>query len=362
MNDHTDILIAGGGVAGITAAAALARDATLRLLERETHLASHASGRSAAMFLPAYGNGAVRALNEASAEAHHHLDGGVLSPRGLMVIARAGKEDAFADQAARMGLAAIDLAEAQAKLPILRADLIARAGWQAAAWDLDTDLLIQNAARRAKAAGAELRTGAEITGISRANGRWQVTAGAKMFTADILVNASGAWADGLASLAGVAPLGLQPMRRSMAQLPAPEGHDIANWPFTEEITERWYARPAGGRWVVSPSEEDPVPAMDAWADDMVLAEGLARYEDMVTAPVTRVETSWAGLRTFAPDRSLVIGRASDHPAFFWLAGQGGYGFQTAPAAARLTADLIAGRPAELDAATTAALAPARFAA
>ena len=166
--------------------------------------------------------------------------------------------------------------------------------------------------------------------------------------------------DQVAAMAGVRPLGFTPYRRSMARIPAPGGQDVGRWPMMFGPGEDWYAKPDAGALIVSPAEEDLMEPHDAWADDMVLAEGLARYEEMVTEPVTRLLASWAGLRTFAPDRVLVIGPDVGEPSFFWLAGQGGYGFQTCPAASRLAADLIAGRMPELDAGLVAQLDPARF--
>ena len=176
----------------------------------------------------------------------------------------------------------------------------------------------------------------------------------------MIVNAGGAWANQIARMAGAAPLGIQPMRRSMARIPAPGGHDLSKWPMMFGLGETWYAKPDAGALMVSPAEEHAAEPHDAWADDMVLAEGLARYEEMVTEPVTRLITSWAGLRSFSPDRVLVIGRDTVQPEFFWLAGQGGYGFQTSAAASQLAADLIGGRQSELSAACIAALSPARF--
>jgi glycine/D-amino acid oxidase-like deaminating enzyme len=147
----------------------------------------------------------------------------------------------------------------------------------------------------------------------------------------------------------------------MARMPAPGGHDVSGWPMLFGVGESWYAKPDAGAWLVSPAEEGPVDAPhDAFADDMVLAEGIARYQPFVTEEVTRVTSSWAGLRTFAPDRNLVIGHDARDPAFLWNAGQGGYGFQTAPAASALLADLVAGRPSVLDADTIATLSPSRF--
>lgn len=162
-------------------------------------------------------------------------------------------------------------------------------------------------------------------------------------------------------MAGVRPLGFTPLRRSMARIPAPGGHDPARWPMIFGAGEAWYAKPDAGALIVSPAEEDPSHPHDAWPDDMVLAGGLARYEAMMTVPVTRLLASWAGLRTFAPDRVPVIGPDPAEPSFLWLAGQGGYGFQTSPAASLLAADLLAGRHPALDAGTVAALSPRRLA-
>jgi glycine/D-amino acid oxidase-like deaminating enzyme len=190
---------------------------------------------------------------------------------------------------------------------------------------------------------------------------WRIiTATGAAYRAARIVNAAGAWADPVAAMAGVAPLGFTPLRRSMARLPAPGGQDTRSWPMIFGAGESWYAKPDAGALIVSPAEEEPAVPHDAWASDMVIAEGLARYEAMVTEPVTRVLATWAGLRTFSPDRAPVIGFAPGAEGFFWLAGQGGYGFQSAPAAARLAADLILGRAPEIGADLLARLSPLRF--
>jgi D-arginine dehydrogenase len=177
-----------------------------------------------------------------------------------------------------------------------------------------------------------------------------------------MVNAAGAWADTVAEMAGVQRLGLTPLRRSAAILPAPEGHDVRGWPAVCSMAETWYAKPEAGKLMVSPADEDPVEPHDAWADDMVLAEGLDRYAQAVTTPVTRVERTWAGLRTFAPDRTPVVGFDPTAEGFFWLAGQGGYGIQTAPALSRLAAALLKGDDgkAVLPGEVVTALAPGRL--
>ncbi|MWB79813.1 FAD-dependent oxidoreductase [Pseudooceanicola sp. 216_PA32_1] len=358
--NEADFLIVGGGIAGVSAAARLAGTGRVLLLEAEDALAYHASGRSAAMFLEKYGNATVRALNEASADHHAHSDGGVLTPRAMLLVGRPGEEDAFAAEATDFGLDRIEMGQARGMVPILNPLTCNRAAMREDTYDLDTDLLIQNFLRRARAGGAEIRLKTRIDAIRFEGGRWIVRSGDEDFQAATLVNAAGAWADHVAELAGVTRLGIVPRRRSMARIPAPGGHDTRDWPFIDAVGERWYAKPDAGKLIVSPSEEDPTEAHDAWADDMVLAEGLARYEEMVTEPVTRVEHSWAGLRSFAPDRTLVIGRDPGRPEFFWLAGQGGYGFQTAPAASQLAADLLSGRPSELPANVVTALDPKRL--
>lgn len=354
-----DFVVIGGGIAGASAGARLAELGSVCLLEGEPALAYHASGRSAALYEANYGHPVTIALNHASREAHETLDGGLLSPRGLMLLAGPGEEGIFARDAAHMHLHEMSLAEAQALVPILDPAYVTRAAHHEAAWDIDTDRMVQAYARQIRANGV-VRTGARVDAISRGDG-WQVRTASDTITARHLVNAGGAWADSVARLAGIAPLGLTPLRRSMARMPAPGGHDLRAWPMLIGAGETWYAKPDAGAWLVSPAEEDPVSEPhDAFADDMVLAEGIARYQPFVTEEVTRVTSTWAGLRTFAPDRCLVIGPDAADPTFLWTAGQGGYGFQTAPAASQLLADLVAGRTPSLDRTTVAALSPSRF--
>jgi len=354
-----DILIIGGGIAGISAAARLSAFASVLVLEGESHLAHHASGRSAALYEPRYGAAAVVALSLASG-AYFHGTPGLLTPRGLLMLARADQKAEFDRDMPDMDLQAIPVVEAQRMVPILNPGTLAHAAFADHAWDIDTDLMLQGFARLARQNGAQIATGARVTAIARDADLWRVSTAEGTHTARLIVNAAGAWVDAVARLAGVAPLGFTAMRRSMARIPAPGGHDVAGWPMLFGVGETWYAKPDAGALIVSPAEEHPMDPHDAWADDMVLAEGLARYEEMVTEPVTRLISSWAGLRTFSSDRVLVIGRDPAVPDFFWLAGQGGYGFQSAPAASQLAADLIAGRRPALDPDLIARLSPARF--
>ncbi len=356
----TRIVIIGGGIAGLSAAARLSNDADVTLLEGETALAYHASGRSAALIEQNYGAPSVQALNRASVDYLTHENGGVLSPRGLMIVARDHEESAFRADVESLDLSDISVAEAAAMVPVLNTDDIRYAAYHADAQDIDTDQLLQGFARRAKRNGGTIHLDEKVVSITRDNGIWQISTRDAEHHCDLLVNAAGAWADEVAKLAGVAPMGIVPHRRSMARIAAPGGHDVSQWPLFFGVGESWYAKPDAGALLVSPADEDPVEPHDAWADDLTLAEGLARYQEVVTIEVTRPLASWAGLRSFAPDRSLVLGPDPDAPAFIWCAGQGGYGFQTAPAASQLLADLVFDRPSGLSADAINALKPDRF--
>ena len=359
-----DCLIIGGGIAGIGLAAHLGAERSTVVLEMEDAPGRHATGRSAAIFIRNYGNATLRALNGASVEVLSGGGGfaetGFLSPRGELVVAKADEMERFAAYLdGADGLEEIPVAEARRLFPILSDDHVA-AAHEAGAADIDVDRLLQAYLRAARHAGSRLETSAPVSSISRKGDVWRVEAGGETYEAPVLVNAAGAWADTVAGLAGLPPLGIQPYRRSAAILPAPEGMDVSSWPAVVSASEAWYAKPEAGKLLVSPADEDPLEPQDAWPDDMVLAEGLYRFEKATTVSVTRVERSWAGLRSFAPDRTPVAGFSDRADGFLWLAGQGGYGIQTSPALSRLAADLILGRAPALAPAVVAALDPGRF--
>lgn len=354
----TDFIIIGGGVAGTSAGAYLSALGTVLLLEAEPALAYHASGRSAALFEESYGTPSTVALNAASRS--YHIENKLLSPRGLMLVGSAIDADAFAADHAALGLDAMTAAEAKAMVPILKTDHIDRAGYHADAWDLDTDLLIQTYVKTIRKNGGTVTTKAPVSAIEKIAAGWRVTTNTGAHEAAILVNAAGPWVDQIAQMAGIPSIGFTPLRRSMGRIPAPGGHDVSAWPMIFGTNEAWYAKPDAGALIVSPAEEHAMEPHDAFADDMVLAEGMARYEENVTEPVTRLLASWAGLRTFSPDRTLVIGRDTAEPSFIWCAGQGGYGMQSSPAAGKLLADLVNNAAPAIDADAVAALSPARF--
>jgi glycine/D-amino acid oxidase-like deaminating enzyme len=354
-----DFLIIGGGVAGISAAAKLANVGKTVVLEAEDVLGFHASGRSAAMYLRDYGNPAVRVLNYAS---HAELEEfKVLKQRRMIIPSKKSQRAQFNVDIAELQLQEISGQDALEICPILDPTACAFAGFRPDVFDLDTDLLMQNYIKSAKSAGADIHSGQRVTKIAKSENGWTVSTSHGQYETKILVNAGGAWADNIALMAGITPLEIIPYRRSIARMPAPDGHDVSGFPFMIGVGESWFAKPDAGKWLVSPAEAHQMEPCDAYADDMVLAEGIARYQEMVTPEVTRIEGSWAGLRTFAPDRTLVVGRDVNESSFFWLAGQGGYGFQSAPAASLLVADLLAERAPSIGAENAILFAPERLA-
>jgi D-arginine dehydrogenase len=367
MNTDFDIVIVGAGIAGVGLAAALGPGWKVAILEQEPRPGYHSTGRSAAIYIRNYGNAVIRALNAASAPLFERGDPSLfpyplLTPRGVLNVADA---DGLARHEAMLegshGMQILTREQALALVPALRPEKLAAAALERDAQDIDVSALHEGWLRKAKANGAALMSGTPMLSAARAGGIWRIETGAVTLTAPILVDAAGAWADDVARRAGVAPLGLQPMRRSIAVIPAPAAYDIAGWPLIADSAEGWYAKPDAGKLYVSPAEEVPVEPHDAYVDDMVLAEGLWRFEQAMDFPVTRVERSWAGLRTFAPDRTPVNGFAKD--GFFWLAGQGGYGIQTSPAMSSLAASLIRGeQPTDGLEALVPELSPKRFAA
>lgn len=355
-----DFLVIGGGIAGLSAAARLSHFGNVTLLEAEDALGYHTSGRSAAMFEETYGSPSTVALNRASRAYLTGQNGGVLSPRGMMLIGGPDDGQAFADDMLAMAMQPMSMTDALAIIPILNPDTVTAVGYHREAWDIDTDLLMQNFTREIRSNGGAVLTGQRVQKIEKSGAGWQLATANSDFTAKILINAAGSWVDQIAMLAGINPLGFSPLRRSIARIPAPRNLDVSAWPLMFGAGESWYAKPDAGKLIVSPADEGPAQPHDAWADDLTLAQGLARYQAVVSEPVTRLESSWAGLRTFSPDRSLVIGPDPADGSFFWVAGQGGYGMQTSPGASRLLADLISGSQSELPGQAITSLSPARF--
>lgn len=360
-----DIIVIGGGIAGVSAAAMLANDAKVVLIEAEPQLGYHATGRSAAIFIRNYGNDVLRALNALSAPVLQEpigiLDRSLLSPRGQMLIAGEDELDTLETYAkGATGLKHLTARQAVDLVPMLRREKIAAAIIEPDAQDIDVDRMLQGYARLLRERGGLAVKGAVVIEICRIHDCWRVSTATDTWSAPIVVNAAGAWADTVALMAGLVPIGIQPMRRSAVLLNAPYGYQIEAWPLVASASEEWYAKPDAGRLLVSPADEDPVTAHDAWPDDIVIAEGLHRFEQAVTIPITRPTHSWAGLRSFSADRTPVVGYDPSTNGFFWLAGQGGYGVQTAPALAAICAALCVGHQMAAPQDVLDALKPDRF--
>ena len=371
MTETSDILVIGAGIAGVGAGAmAAARGASVTVLEAEPTPAYHTTGRSAAIYIRNYGGPVLRAVSDAAhpafmdpeAFSQGAIEGALLSPRGVLTVAtEAELEGLEASFAEAKGLERLTGAEAEALFPLLKKGRVVAASYEPQAADIDVDRLFQGFAKMLRRDGGRIVVNARAGRIERRGEAWRVETPAGAFEAPVLVDAAGAWADPVAEMAGAKPLGVTPKRRSAAILPLPSGMDSSRWPLIDPVAFDWYAKPQSGALMVSPADEDPVIPMDAWPDDMVLAEGLDRFAQAMDYEVTRVERSWAGLRSFAPDAVPVVGFAPETPGFFWLAGQGGHGIQTSPALSALAGALATGAAPELAPEVVAALSPARFA-
>jgi D-arginine dehydrogenase len=366
MTQTADIAVIGGGIAGASVAAELAGEARVLLIERETRPGYHTTGRSAALYTCTYGPPGVRALSRASGPAFRDWTGPagapLLRPRGVLFIAREDQRAALAALQAEMGgaLASADIPEARARMPLLRGDYAAAALWDEEASDIDVDALHQRYLRALKAAGGELLTDAEVREVTRAGGVWRVETKQGTVEAPVLVNAAGAWADALAQMAGVAPVGLTPKRRTAALIDAPDGPAGEDWPMVVDAEEQFYMKPDAGKLLISPADATPTVPCDAQPEELDVAIAVDRIERAFEISVRRIDHKWAGLRSFVADGEPVAGFAPDAEGFFWLAGQGGYGIQTAPALGQLAAARALGRelPAPL---VAAGVDPAVFA-
>ncbi|UNK81411.1 FAD-binding oxidoreductase [Sphingopyxis granuli] len=352
-----EIVVIGGGIAGVSAAALFARHAPTVLLERESALGYHSSGRSATFYHFGIGDDVVRGLTAASRfffadPPPGYSDVPLWQEKAALFIATPQHMDElvaletemrrFTDSIARVGPD-----EMQAIVPVLKVG-----GESAVAGVLDTggrkldaDLLLQANARALRAAGGEIRFNAGVTGIAHDGAEWIVDTAEGSYAAKTVVNAAGAWADELAALAGVRPLGLTPLRRTIIGFDPPEGTPIADWPFLKTVQDDgFYMLPDAGRLLVSPMDVTPSAPCDVQPEDYEMALAAWRIEEATTLSVGRIALKWAGLRSFVADKVPTAGFAPDAPGFFWLAGQGGYGLQTSPAMAMAAEALLFGLP------------------
>ncbi len=360
-----DVIIIGCGIAGAGLAAALAGICSVAILEMENQAGYHSTGRSNALYHETYGGPQVQPLTTASRE--EMAQGGYLAPRPTITLGKPDERaalDAFEStfSAAGVALSHLDRSALVAALPGIKPEWTNGILEHSSA-DIDVSGLHQGWLKAARGAAVELFCSSAVSRIEKLEQGWRLWSGDQSFDASIIVNASGAWADDIAKMAGVKTVGLTPYRRTIAQLELADPI-AADGPMVNHIGGAFYFRPAGGnRLWVSPHDETPSPPCDAAPEEIDVAIAIDRLEQVMEWRVKRVEHKWAGLRTFAPDRSPVFGFAPDAKGFFWCAGQGGFGIQTAPAASQLCATLITGNtpPSSIEHIDAAAYSPARFA-
>lgn len=353
----SDFIVVGGGIAGVSAAAFLSEHGSVHILEKEPVLSYHTTGRSAALFT-IYGASGLRPLAIASrhfleSPPQHTGDSPLLSNRGMVRVANASQEAdlesiASAAQASGAAYTVLNTAELLLLVPVLKPSAAVKGLFDPDAREIDVSALHQTFVRIARANGASITTSCEMASAERHSNRWSVTTSdGKEFSCGALINAAGAWGDEVARLAGVQPVGLQPMRRTAFTVP---GHkDLADLPMVLDAKERFYFKPDGGQFLCSLAEESPsVPAdVSPRMEDVAIA--IERINEATTLNIRSVRSQWVGLRTFSPDRNLVVGEEPTASGFYWLVGQGGTGIATAPAYGRLLESCVVGdgQPADL---------------
>lgn len=374
MAENADFIIIGAGIAGASVGYWLAPHGRVLLLERESQPGYHATGRSAALFMESYGTPQVRALTMASRAFFETPPSGfcehaILSARGALMVAAPGQEALLAGhwqvlRAITPRARRLDCAETCAMLPILRPQRVLGAVFEPDAADMDVAALHQGYLRGLRHAGGAVVCDAEVTALKRSGDLWQVLAGGVNYQAPVLLNAAGAWADAVASLAGVTPIALQPRRRSAFIFAPPVGVTVSSWPMAIGVGEDWYLKPDAGLLLGSPANADPVAPQDVQPEEMDIALAISRLEEMTTLRIRRPIRTWAGLRSFVADGDLVGGFDAQMPGFFWVAAQGGYGIQTSAAMGQACAALVCGLalPEHIAAfgLTAAMLSPARL--
>jgi D-arginine dehydrogenase len=349
-----DYLVIGGGIAGASVAYWLAPHGRVVVLEREAQPGYHSTGRSAALFMESYGTPQVRALTMASRAFLHHPPAGfaehpLLTPRGAMMVAAPGQQaqlDAHWEVLRAMSPDARRLSaeEALARVPVLRPGQLIGAVYEPDAADMDVHAIHQGYLRGMRQAGGKLVCDAEVTAMERVQDRWRVQAGGAVYETPVVLNASGAWVDAVARLAGVAPLGIEPRRRSAFVFAPPADRDTTGWPLVFGADEDWYIKPDAGMLLGSPANADLVEPQDVQPEEMDIATAIHRIEEATTLAIRRPTRTWAGLRSFVADGDLVGGFDDAVPGFFWVAAQGGYGIQTSAAMGETCAALARGLP------------------
>jgi D-arginine dehydrogenase len=368
MTSHYDIAVIGAGIAGVSVAAHLAVGARVAVIEQESHAGYHSTGRSVALFSETYGSPTVRALSRLSraffmTPPDGFTDVALLKRRGELLIAAHDQRDALdAHWTSLAGaLQRLEPDQARALCPLLSKTYVVGALYDPETYDIDVHALHLGYIRLFQARGGHLATDSRVVELRRRGRRWHINAAAGQLTADVVINAAGAWADDVAALSGAAPIGLQPKKRTALLVDPPQGHNIEHWPIVGDVEEHFYFKPDAGLLLLSPCDESAVAPGDVQPDELDIAVAIDRVEKATTLSVRHVRRKWAGLRNFVADREPAVGYDAGVEGFFWLAGQGGYGLQTAPALSRLAAAMVQHTdPAEAElAALAGVLSPQR---
>ncbi len=371
-----DFAIIGAGMAGASVAYFLAGEGRVLLLEMESQPGYHTTGRSAALYTEAYGNAPIRALTSSGRKflmepPEGFTDTPILTPRGVMFIGRkdqlAALDEVYTSASEHVDtMQRLTEAEVRERVPVVRPGYAAAGVLEADAMDMDVNALHQGFLRGARHNGTELRPNAGVEKLEPMGGAWRIHAGQEQFEAKVVINAAGAWCDMVAGLAGARPVGLVPKRRTAILFDGPAEHSFADWPALIDSDEEFYARPESGALMGSPADETPMEPCDVQPEELDIAIAVDRLQQATTLEIRRIIRSWAGLRSFVADKTPVVGFDPKIEGFFWLAGQGGYGIQTAPSMGRVSAALASGQdvPDDLQAFGVAAadLSPSRFAA
>lgn len=351
MTESCDFLVVGGGIAGASAGYALAEHGKAIILEREDQPAYHSTGRSAAQFTELYGNSVIRSLARISKPFLENppegfADTNILSPRGALFIvteAQRPQMEEFAKFAVTETVPVHVMSQADVcdLVPVMRSDAFQYGLLEPESTDMDVHALHGGFLRGFRSRGGIVVTNTEVSALTRDGDDWIAeTRGGDTYKAPVVVNAAGAWADVVAELAGVRTVGLVPKRRTAMLFDPPSEQKIENWPLVIDMDEQWYFKPDAGKLLGSPADETPIEPCDVQPEEIDIAIAVDRIETASALKVGRISHRWSGLRTFAEDKTPVVGFAPDSDGFFWLAGQGGYGIETSPAMSAAAASLI----------------------
>ncbi len=350
-----DVAIIGGGIAGLSLAYFVSPHRSVVVLEREGALGYHSTGRSAAEFVLRYNAREVCKLAAISKLFFDQPPQGftevaLLKRRGGVMIANSEKLTRFErvlaeEREATPAIEPLTVEEALAYVPILKSSYVAAAFYDPNFWDIEVENLFQGYVKGARRCGCEILERREILAARHHGGGWIIETAAGEVRAKIVVNAAGAWADPVAALFGVSPLGIVPHRRTAITVDLPASIDATMLPEINEIDEDFYMKPEGGRLLASPADATPCEPSDVQPEEIDVAWAAHYVEEATTVSVRRIFKSWAGLRSFSSDKLPIVGFARDNPHFFWLAGQGGYGILASPALGALGASLLTGTPA-----------------